>query len=227
MSISPLEQLLASRRSVRKYHATPVPRADVARILTAARRAPSGANLQPGRFHVLSAAPLGGLKSALLDAVATGRPEVSQFSYFPDPMPTGLKAKQRAAGYALYSALGIERRDVAGRKAQFDQNYRFFDAPVGIVVTIRADMGKGCFMDLGMTLMALFLAAEDMGYGTSGIGALGNYGDLVHKVLDLPEDELVVCGIALGRPDSSAPVNSVRTERDPLEEFARFKGFDD
>ena len=227
MSISPLEQLLASRRSVRKYHATPVPRADVARILTAARRAPSGANLQPGRFHVLCGVPLEGLKSALLDAVAAGRPQVSQFSYFPDPMPPGLKAKQRAAGYALYSALGIERRDLAGRKAQFDQNYRFFDAPVGIVVTIRADMGKGCFMDLGMTLMALFLAAEDMGYGTSGIGALGNYGDLVHATLGLHDDEVVVCGIALGHPDNAAPVNTVRTERDALEEFARFEGFED
>ncbi|MDT8327159.1 MAG: nitroreductase [Roseovarius sp.] len=227
MSISPFEQLLAARRSVRKYHATPVPRADIARILTAARRAPSGANLQPGRFHVLCGTPLDGLKSALLDAVAAGRPQVSQFSYFPDPMPANLKAKQRAAGYALYSALGIERRDVAGRKAQFDQNYRFFDAPVGIVVTIGADMGKGCFMDLGMALMALFLAAEDMGYGTSGIGALGNYGDLVHATLGLPEEELVVCGIALGRPDRSAAVNSVRTERDALEAFARFDGFDD
>jgi nitroreductase len=158
--------------------------------------------------------------------VAVGRPEVSQFSYFPDPMPADLKARQRAAGYALYAALGIGRRDLAARKAQFDQNYRFFDAPVGIVVTIRADMGKGCFMDLGMTLMALFLAAEDMGYGTSGIGALGNYGDLVHAVLGLPEDELVVCGIALGRADASAPVNAVRTERDALEDFARFEGFD-
>lgn len=227
MSISPLDQLLAARRSVRKYHATPVPRADVARILTAARRAPSGANLQPGRFYVLCDAPLEDLKSALLDAVATWRPQVSQFSYFPDPMSAGLQAKQRAVGYALYSALGIERRDLAGRKAQFDQNYRFFDAPVGIIVTIRADMGKGCFMDLGMTLMALFLAAEDLGYGTSGIGALGNYGDLVHEVLELPEDELVVCGIALGRPDRLAPVNTVRTERDALEDFARFEGFDD
>lgn len=227
MNRSRLDHLLASRRSVRKYHATPVPKSDVARILEAARRAPSGANLQPGRFHALSGAPLERLKSALRDAVMTGRPHVSQVSYFPDPMPADLKAKQRAAGYALYSALGIERRDIEGRKAQFDQNYRFFDAPVGIVVTIRADMGKGCFMDLGMTLMALFMAAEDMGYGTSGIGALGNYGDHVHATLALPEEELVVCGIALGRADASAPVNDFRTERDALEVFARFEGFDD
>lgn len=226
MTATGLECLLRARRSIRAFDATPVPRPDVARILTAARLAPSGANLQPGWFHALSGAPLERLKSALLDAVARGREPVSEFSYFPDPMAAALKAKQRAAGYALYSALGIERRDIAGRKAQFDRNYRFFDAPVGIVVTIQRDMGKGCFMDLGMSLMALFLAAEDMGYGTSGIGALGNYGDLTHEVMGLPEDELVVCGIALGRPDASASVNTVRTERDALEDFARFEGFD-
>ncbi|WP_300550431.1 nitroreductase [Roseovarius sp.] len=226
MTATGLECLLRVRRSIRAFDATPVPRPDVARILTAARLAPSGANLQPGRFHALSGAPLERLKSALLDAVATGREPVSEFSYFPEPMAAALKAKQRAAGYALYSASGIERRDIAGRKAQFDRNYRFFDAPVGIVVTIQRDMGKGCFMDLGMSLMALFLAAEDMGYGTSGIGALGNYGDLAHEVMGLPEDELVVCGIALGRPDASASVNTVRTERDALEDFARFEGFD-
>jgi len=226
MTETKAEQLLWQRRSVRAYHNMPVPRDAVARILRAARRAPSGANLQPGQFHVLTGAPFEGLKGALALAVAEKRPMVSQYSYFPQPMPADLKARQRAAGYALYHALGIERRDIAGRKAQFDKNYRFFDAPVGIVVTIQKDMGKGCFMDLGMSLMALFLAAEDLGYGTSGIGALANYADVVHQTLDLSEDELVVCGIALGRTDENAKVNTVRTERDELDIFASFRGFD-
>lgn len=227
MKTSDFEHLLKNRRSVRKYKATSVPRADVAQILECARRAPSGANLQPGKFHVLSGSALENLKSALLDAVATARAPVSQYSYFPDPMPAELKAKQRAAGYALYSALGINRRDIDGRKEQFNQNYRFFDAPVGIVTTIHKDMGKGCFMDLGMAMMALFLSAEARGFASSGIGALANYGDVVHAALGLPDDELVVCGIALGIADEAAPVNQLQTERDELDSFASFAGFND
>lgn len=227
MTSADIEHLLGKRRSIRKYLATPVPRQDVASILKAARTAPSGANLQPGRFHVLTGAPLSALKNDLCQASADGRMPVSQYSYFPQPMPADLKAKQRAAGYALYAALGIERRDLAGRRAQFGQNYRFFDAPVGIVVSIQAGMGKGCFMDLGMALMSLFLAAEGMGYATSGIGALANYADLVHDALGLEEAELVVCGIALGQADMSAKINRFRTERDDLDSFATFRGFED
>lgn len=227
MSQSNIERLLTRRKSVRAFLPDPVSKADVARILRAARQAPSGANLQPGRFHVLAGAPLEALSAAVLGASQSGRPVVSEYSYFPVPMGPELKARQRAAGYALYSALGIDRRDVAGRKSQFDRNYRFFDAPVGIVVTIQADMGKGCFMDLGMALMALQLAAEDMGIATCGIGALANHADVVHTHLELPKDELVVCGIALGRSDPDAPVNQVATERDALEAYARFQGFAD
>jgi nitroreductase len=198
----------------------------VARILTAARCAPSGANLQPGRFHVLTGAPLKNVSQALT-AAACDQAVTSDYSYFPNPMPTDLKAKQRAAGFALYHALGIDRRDIAARRAQFDRNYRFFDAPVGIIVTIHKDMGKGCFMDLGMSLMALFLAAEDLGYGTTGIGAIANFSSVAHSALDLPQDELIVCGIALGHADTSAPVNQFRTERDALDDFATFRGFQD
>jgi len=221
-----VEALLARRRSVRAFTEAPVPRETVAAILRAARQAPSGANLQPGRFHVLTGAPLVGLVGQLQQALADGVPHDTDYSYFPQPMAPYLKARQRAAGYALYQALGIERRDTEGRRAQFDRNYAFFGAPVGIVVTIDRDMGAGCFMDLGMALMALLLAAEDRGLGATGIGALANYGRLVHRHLALPEDELVVCGIALGVADEAAPVNGFRTARAPLDDYASFAGFE-
>lgn len=222
-----VEQVLWRRRSVRAFLPDHVPRQDVERILRAARQAPSGANLQPGRFYALAGAPLAALCTRIVEAHAAGRPMVSEYSYFPAQMGPDLKAKQRAAGYALYAALGIDRRDMAGRKAQFDRNYRFFDAPVGIVVTMPRDMGKGCFMDLGMALMALLLAAEDLGYATCGIGALANHADVVHQTLELPESDLVVCGIALGRADETAPVNAFATARDPVANFATFQGFAD
>ncbi|WP_353476305.1 nitroreductase (plasmid) [Salipiger sp. H15] len=225
MSLTPAEELLHARRSARAFLPDPVPRADLERILRAARSAPSGANLQPGRFHALAGAPLAGLSAALVAAVEEGRPQVDEYSYFPSPMPPELKAKQRAAGYALYAALGIERRDLDGRRAQFTRNYGFFAAPVGIVVTIRPDMGKGCFMDLGMALMALMVAAQGMGYATCGIGALANHADVAHAHLGLGADEMVVCGMALGRADPSAPENAVETARDALEDFATLRGF--
>ena len=219
------EQALFQRRSVRGFLPAPVPEETIKDILRAARTAPSGANLQPGRFHVLTGSALALLSEELLNAIAKGQPEVSEYSYFPEKMNAALKSRQRAAGYALYQALGIERRDIAGRKAQFDLNYRFFNAPVGIVVTIDRDMGKGCFMDLGMSLMALMLAAQSRGLATCGVGALAKRGDVVHQSLVLPGNELVVCGMALGWPDPDASVNQVQTERLPLDEYSNFYGF--
>jgi nitroreductase len=189
--------------------------------------APSGANLQPGEFHVLTGGALANLTSKLDEALTAHQSEVSEYSYFPDPMPARLKARQRAAGFALYDALQIAKRDVKARRQQFRRNYQFFDAPVGIVVSIQRNMGKGCFMDLGMALMAFFLAAENRGLGATGIGALANHADVVHDALKLESSDMVVCGIALGKPDPSQPVNNCRTEREPLENYAWFKGFED
>ncbi len=222
----PVAAILARRRSVRAFTGRPVPRATVAAICRDARRAPSGANLQPGRFHALAGPPLEDLTAKLAAAEAEGRPHDAEYSYFPDPMPPDLKDRQRAAAQALHAALGIGRRDVAARRAQFARNYAFFGAPVGILVTIDRRMGKGGFMDLGMSLMAFLLAAEARGLATTGIGALANHGRLVHDHLALPEAEMVVCGIALGHPDPDAPVNRTRTERLPLEAFATFQGFE-
>ena len=226
MTKTELQRLLAGRRSIRAYTRDPVEREDVETILRFARTAPSGANLQPGRFHVLTGKALANLVVTLQSAIAAGEPVSKEYSYFPDPMRKTLRARQVAAGYALYHALGIERRDFEARRQQFERNYAFFDAPVGIVVTIDRNMGKGCFMDLGMAVMTLLLAAGDLGYGTTGIGALAHYGPVVHRHLDLSEDELVVCGIALGMPDWDSDANQLRTEREDLSVFAEFYGFD-
>ncbi|MBN9887280.1 nitroreductase [Salipiger abyssi] len=225
MSGGALDAVLRARRSVRAFRPDPVPREEVAELLDLARTAPSGANLQPGRFHVLAGEPLAALADALERAATSGRPPVSEYSYFPAPMPAEYKARQRAAGYALYSALGIARRDVAARRAQFARNYRFFDAPVGLVVTIDRRMGAGCFMDLGMVMQSFFLAAEGRGLGACGIGAIAEVADIAHAHLELPEEEMVVCGIALGHPDPSHPVNGVQTERLKHKAFASFRGF--
>lgn len=217
--------ILARRRTTRGFLPDPVPRDLVARLLGQARTAPSGANLQPGRFIALTGAPLASLIAALERAMDEGRPQVAEYGYFPEPMPPHLKARQRAAGYALYTALGIDRRDIDARRRQFRRNYRFFDAPVGIVLTIDRAMGPGCYMDLGMAIQTLMLAATAQGFATCPIGALANHADVIHEALALPRDELVVCGIALGREDPDAPANTTRTDRLGLSDFADFRGF--
>lgn len=227
MTGAEFEQLARRRRSVRGFTAEPVPAATVRAILTDGRTSPSGANLQPGRFIALAGDDLAGLVRALQAAAEAGRPEVSEYSYFPEPMPAPLKRRQVEAGNALYRALGIERRDRAARRRQFALNFRFFDAPVGIVVSIDRAMGRGCYMDLGMSLSILLLAAEARGLATCGIGALATRGDVVHEALGLPRNELVVCGIALGFADPCHPANRVRTERLTLDRYADLRGFDD
>jgi len=225
--VTSLATLAANRRSVRGYLPDPLSRAAVAALIETARTAPSGANLQPGRLVVLTARPLAALIEALDAAVDEGRAPVQEYNWFPDPMPPHLKARQRAAGQALYAALGVERGDHLGRVAQFRRNYRFFDAPVGIVVTLDRAMGPGGFLDLGMALQTFALAAADAGLGSCGIGALARHADVVHQALALPKTEMVICGIALGRPDPAHPANAVRTARAPLPDYAEFRGFDD
>ncbi len=221
------QDLLSQRHSVRAFTKDPVAKSDLEKICQAARKAPSGANLQPGKFHVLTGPALEGLICALHDAMERNEPPVSEYSYFPIPMPADLKARQRAAGYALYQALGIAKRDVAGRREQFARNYAFFDAPRGRDRHHRPAHGQRLLHGSGMSLMTFLLAAEDQGLGATGIGALANYGNIVHSHLNLPEDELVVCGIAVGKKDETAPVNLFRTERDALDVFTSFHGFDD
>lgn len=222
-----LSQLLLRRYSCRDFLPDPVPESLLREMLALARKAPSSANLQPGKMHVLTGRPLAALVSAMSGIVASQPPEPLAYSYFPEPLPGYLKERQREAGYALYSALNIQRRDIAARKQQFAANYRFFDAPVAIVVTIDRQMGSGCYMDLGMFIMSLLMSAESAGYSSCVIGALSHYGSAIHRLLSLPDDEQVVCGIALGRANSRAAVNQFRTSRIAPDDFATFQGFSD
>jgi nitroreductase len=150
---------------------------------------------------------------ALTQAFQKNQTEAEDYSYFPDPMPSVYRRRQVAAARALYGALGIERDDRAGRDAQFAQNFCFFEAPIALVVTIERDMGTGCYMDLGMALYGLMLAAQAHGLASCAIGALASYPGLIRKTLSLNESHAIVCGIALGYADPDAAVNHTMTQR--------------
>jgi nitroreductase len=217
-------QLVRQRRSVRAYLPTPVSDEVLHAVLVQARLAPSGANLQPGSLVQVRGVVREALTADLLDAFQQGREEAEDYSYFPQPMPHTLRRRQVAAAQALYGALGVARDDRAGRDAQFERNFKFFDAPVALIVTMPHDMGSGCYMDLGMTLYGLMLAAQDQGLATCAIGAMASYPNLIRGHLGLEASSHIVCGMAMGYADPDAPVNQTQTTRCALDEYFKVVG---
>ncbi|WP_353136930.1 nitroreductase family protein [Limnohabitans sp.] len=224
MNTSNFSNLLRQRRSVRAYLPTPVADDLLHEVLAQARLAPSGANLQPGALVQVRGAVREALSADLVDAWQHGRAEAEDYSYFPQPLPHSLRRRQVAAAQAMYGALGVARGDRAGRDAQFARNFRFFDAPVALVVTIAHDMGSGCYMDLGMTLYGLMLAAQANGLSTCAIGAMASYPNLIRQHLALDASSHIVCGMAVGYADPNAPVNQTQTTRGGLDEYFKVVG---
>nr|WP_138922393.1 nitroreductase [Hylemonella gracilis] len=217
-------QLCIDRRSVRGYLPTSIPTDVLEQLLMAARAAPSGANLQPGSFTQVKGKVREALSADLIRAWRAGEAETEDYDYFPKPMPMTLRKRQVAAAQALYGAIGVARDDRAGRDAQFERNFRFFDAPVALLVTLEHGFGSGGYMDLGMTLYGLMLAAQAHGLATCAIGAMASYPSLIRRHLGLQAHSVIVCGLALGYADPDAPVNQTRTERCALGEYFRVLG---
>jgi nitroreductase len=217
-------QLVHARRSVRAYLPTPVPDALLQEVLMQARLAPSGANLQPGSLIHVRGAVRKTLSENLVDAFQQGREEAEDYSYFPKPMPHTLRRRQVAAAQALYGALGVSRDDREGRDAQFERNFRFFDAPVALIVTMEHGFGSGGYMDLGMMLYGVMLAAQAKGLSTCAVGAMASYPNLIRENLGLEASSHIVCGMALGYADPDAPVNQTITERCTLDAYFKVLG---
>jgi nitroreductase len=217
-------QLVHARRSVRAYLPTPVPDALLQEVLMQARLAPSGANLQPGSLIHVRGAVRKTLSDNLVHAFQQGREEAEDYSYFPKPMPHTLRRRQVAAAQALYGALGVSRDDREGRDAQFERNFRFFDAPVALIVTMEHGFGSGGYMDLGMMLYGVMLAAQAKGLSTCAVGAMASYPNLIRENLGLEASSHIVCGMALGYADPDAPVNQTITERCTLDAYFKVLG---
>jgi nitroreductase len=216
--------LSQARRSVRGFLTTKVPDTLLHQLLVTARLAPSGANLQPGGFVAVRGSVREDLTTTLTHAWRNGRQEKEDYDYFPKPMPHTLRRRQVAAAQALYGALGVAREARAERNAQFERNFRFFDAPVALIVTMEHGFGAGGYMDLGMTIYGLMLAAQAQGLATCAIGAMASYPSLIRQHLGLDASSHIVCGIALGYADPHAPVNQTQTTRCDLAEYFKIVG---
>lgn len=214
-------RMVTNRKSVRAFLPTQVPDRFLDQVLLSARQAPSGSNLQPGTFISIQGTARERLSSNLVQAWRDGQHEDEEGGYFSGPMPMTLRRRQVASAQALYGALGIAREDRAGRDSQFERNFCFFDAPVALVVTINSNFNKGGYLDLGMAIYGLMLAAQSHGLASCAIGALASYASTVRSSLDLDEHSAIVCGLALGYADDGAPVNQASTTRCNLDEYFR------
>lgn len=217
-------RFLSERHSTRAFLPTPINESVLHDLLMQARLAPSGANLQPGRFIWVRGEVRQRLSAALHSAWQAGAEEVEDYSYFPRPMPMTWRRRQVAAAQALYGALSVARDDRIGREAHFGRNFSFFDAPVALLVTMEHEFGTGGYMDLGMTLYGLMLAAHAQGLASCVVGALASYPNLIRQQLQLDDKHRIVCGVALGYADPAAPVNQTRTTRCALAEYFHVLG---
>ena len=221
-----VEAAISSRRSVRAFRPDPVPRETVERLLEVSARAPSGTNMQPWRVHVLAGAAKDALSDALEAAhLAGGEGHEGQYRYYPSPLFEPYLARRRKIGWDLYGLLGIARGETERMRRQHARNFRFFGAPVGLIFTIDARLERGSWLDYGMFLENIMIAARGRGLDTCPQAAFATYHRIIRERLGLAEQDVVVCGMALGHADETAPENRLRTERAPVAEFASFSGF--
>lgn len=213
--------LLHRRHSCRAFRPDPVPRATIEKILTAAGRAPSWSNVQPWQVIVTSGAATDTFREALSAALeGPARPDIA----FPTAYSDAHLARRREVGWQLYDAVGVVKGDREGSARQTAQNFTFFGAPNVALIHAPKELGTYGVLDCGAYLMAFTLAAEALGIATVAQAAVAAYSPAIHQHFALPDDRMVVCGIAFGYRDDDHPANSFRSNRAGLDEIVDFRG---
>ena len=223
-----IAQAIDTRMSARAFTQQAVPRALLTELLAQAARAPSGTNTQPWKVYVLQ----GHSRDALVDKVCAAHDEVrahpekaadyrEAYDYYPEKWVSPYIDRRRENGWSLYGLLGITKGDKDRMHAQHQRNYRFFDAPVGLMFTVDKVMGRGSLVDYGMFLQTLMLAARGMGLHTCPQAAWNGFANIILPHIGAGEEEMLVCGMALGYASDDI-VNTFRTPREPVDAFTRW-----
>ncbi|MEM6460947.1 MAG: nitroreductase [Pseudomonadota bacterium] len=219
-----VSEALATRISCRAFLSDAVSEETVRAIIGQARHAPSGGNLQPWHLYVLSGGPLAALISDIHRKMRdTPRGEPPEYAVYPSDLKDPYEARRFKCGEDLYATIGIERSDKSSRIAQFQKNFTFFGAPVGMFVYIDRTMGPPQWADAGIFIQSIMLAAREHGLHTCPQEAWVQWNRTVADHLGPPPEWMLYCGIGLGRMDETAPINSLRTERAEVDEIATFK----
>ena len=223
---STIDQAIDTRMSARAFTQQAVPRELLTELLAQAARAPSGTNTQPWKVYVLQ----GQSRDTLVDKVCAAHDEVrahpekaadyrEAYDYYPEKWVSPFIDRRRENGWSLYGLLGITKGDKDKMHAQHQRNYRFFDAPVGLMFTLDKVMGRGSLVDYGMFLQTLMLAARGMGLHTCPQAAWNGFANIILPHIGAGPDEMLVCGMSLGYANEESLVNTFRTPRVPASDF--------
>lgn len=214
-----VEEAITGRHCYRAFLPRPVPRELIGRILKIAGRAPSGSNIQPWKVWVLDGAVKEAVSSELADLYDAGKVDKREYNYYPEKWREPYLARRRACGWGLYGVLGISRGEKAKMRAQHRRNFLFFDAPVGLIFSIDRDLEQGSWLDYGMYLQNIMIAARPFGLETCPQAAFLEFTRVLQRRLGIPSEQAIVCGMALGYPDPDVEVNAFTPDRIELEEF--------
>ena len=223
---SVVDAAITSRQSIRAFRVDPIPRATVEQILSVASRAPSGTNIQPWKVYVLTGDALARLSRAILAAYQNpeqASAHTPEYAYYPTRWSEPYLTRRRKLGWGLYRLLGIGREDQGRMHQQHGRNFAFFDAPVGLIFTIDRTLERGSWLDYGMFLQNVMVAARARGLDTCPQAAFTNFHRVIRAELALSEAEMVVCGMALGVADMDQIENTLVSEREPLDQFVVFR----
>ncbi len=216
---------IVSRRAIRAFLPTEVPRTEIEAILDVARHCASGVNTQPWQVHVLT----GAVKQRVSTAVLAAYDDPAQlaaldepYDYYPSEWVSPYVERRRKVGWDLYSLLGIAKGEKARMHAQHARNFRFFGAPVGLIFTIDRVMQQGSFLDYGMFLQSIMVAARARGLDTCPQAAFTTFHRLIARELGIADSQRLVCGMSLGYADPSRIENSLVSDREPVQHFTHF-----
>jgi nitroreductase len=215
-----VSEAVMSRRSMRVFKPDPVPKADIEWIIETANRAASNGNLQPWKLYVTTGKARQRLSSAILAAIdASDHGPGGEYDVYPKEFTPVYDARRKTVGKQLYTLLGVQRGDATGMQKQFRKNFDFFDAPVGMILCVERRMGNGQWIDCGIFLDQLMLLAREKGLHTCPQAAFSRYQHVVRRELKIPDDQVVICGLAVGYADPDVIPNSLVTERAPIQDF--------
>jgi nitroreductase len=225
-NLNAVDEAITSRMSARAFTQQAVPRELLEQILEVASRAPSGTNTQPWKVYVLQGASRDSLVSKICTAhdAVRANPELAknykeEYDYYPTQWISPFIDRRRENGWSLYGLLGIGKADKEKMHAQHQRNYKFFDAPVGLMFTVNRAMGRGSLLDVGMLLQNVMVSARGHGLHTCPQAAWNGFANIIMPHIGAGEDEMLVCGMALGYADETDKVNTFHTPRVPASEF--------
>jgi nitroreductase len=217
-----------TRISCRAFLPTPIPKATIVAMLECAKRAPSGGNLQPWRVHALTGKPLAEFVGIIRGKLSTHpQGEGAEYHVYPPNLHEPYRSRRYKCGEDLYATIGIARENKTARLAQFARNYEFFGAPVALFFSVDRRMGADQWADIGMFMQNIMLLARERGLHTCPQEAWAVWHKTVTEFLHIPPEHMLFCGMAVGYMDETAPINRLRTDRAPLEEYATLRGFED